>query len=155
MSGTSSNPRHTGESLEHRNARQNSFPKDVDRHVGARIRQRRIDLGIRQQQLAELIGVTNQQAHKYERGINRITAGRLFVIAQALGVDIARFFDGLDDQGRRPDALPETRVSVELARNVASLPKQNIQSAVSALVRALATTGEHDATTLHKVNEAG
>ena len=60
--------------------------QDIDRHVGARIRESRIMLGLTQQQLADLIGVTYQQAHKYERGINRVSAGRLFQIARALGV---------------------------------------------------------------------
>ena len=46
-------------------------PQDVDRYVGARIRERRILLGLTQQQMADLIGVTYQQAHKYEKGINR------------------------------------------------------------------------------------
>ena len=46
--------------------------QDIDRHVGARVRERRIMLGLTQQQLADLIGVTYQQAHKYERGINRV-----------------------------------------------------------------------------------
>src|SRR5437016_3066323 len=50
----------------------------IDDHVGGRIRERRIMLGLTQQQLAEMIGVTYQQAHKYERGINRVSAGRLF-----------------------------------------------------------------------------
>src|SRR5437879_13153001 len=48
----------------------------IDDHVGARIRERRIMLGLTQQQLAEMIGVTYQQAHKYERGINHVSAGR-------------------------------------------------------------------------------
>jgi transcriptional regulator with XRE-family HTH domain len=52
----------------------------IDDHVGGRIRERRIMLGLTQQQLAEMIGVTYQQAHKYERGINRLSAGRLFDI---------------------------------------------------------------------------
>ena len=56
----------------------------IDDHVGSRIRERRIMLGLTQQQLAEMIGVTYQQAHKYERGINRVSAGRLFEIARAL-----------------------------------------------------------------------
>ena len=59
--------------------------QDADRHVGARMRQRRTMLGLTQQQMAELIGVTYQQAHKYEKGINRVAAGRLYSIAQALG----------------------------------------------------------------------
>ena len=50
----------------------------IDGRVGGRIRERRIMLGLTQQQLAEMIGVTYQQAHKYERGINRVSAGRLF-----------------------------------------------------------------------------
>src|SRR6476620_8088928 len=66
--------------------------QDVDRHVGARVRERRIMLGLTQQQLADLIGVTYQQAHKYERGINRVSAGRLFEVAQVLGVPVSYFF---------------------------------------------------------------
>src|SRR5882762_8511128 len=54
----------------------------IDDHVGKRIRERRVMLGLTQQQLAELIGVTYQQAHKYERGINRVSAGRLFELAR-------------------------------------------------------------------------
>jgi DNA-binding XRE family transcriptional regulator len=59
-------------------------PQDVDRYVGARIRERRIMLGLTQQQMAELIGVAYQDAHKYEKGINRVAAGRLYSIARAL-----------------------------------------------------------------------
>jgi transcriptional regulator with XRE-family HTH domain len=60
-----------------------SRAQDVDRYVGARMRARRIMLGLTQQQMAELIGVTHQQAHKYEKGINRVSTGRLYGIAQA------------------------------------------------------------------------
>src|ERR687894_210810 len=73
-----------------------SRAQDVDRHVGARMRERRIMLGLTQQQMAELIGVTYQQAHKYEKGINRIASGRLYNIAQALGVEVGFFFDGME-----------------------------------------------------------
>jgi transcriptional regulator with XRE-family HTH domain len=62
------------------------------------MRERRIMLGLTQQQMAELIGVTYQQAHKYEKGINRVAAGRLYSIAQALGVDVGYFFEGLQTQ---------------------------------------------------------
>jgi transcriptional regulator with XRE-family HTH domain len=60
------------------------------------MRERRIMLGLTQQQMAELIGVTYQQAHKYEKGVNRVAAGRLYNIAQALGVDVGYFFEGLE-----------------------------------------------------------
>ena len=63
-------------------------PLDVDRHVAARVRGRRILLGMSQQQMAERIGVANQQAHKYEMCINRLSAGRLYRIAGALGVEV-------------------------------------------------------------------
>ena len=76
--------------------RSSSRTQDIDRYVGARIRERRIMLGLTQQQLADLIGVTYQQAHKYERGINRVSAGRLFEVAQVLSVRVNYFFDGLD-----------------------------------------------------------
>ena len=49
---------------------------NTDRHVGARMRERRVMLGLSQQQMADMIGVTYKQVHKYERGINRISAGR-------------------------------------------------------------------------------
>jgi transcriptional regulator with XRE-family HTH domain len=51
--------------------------------------------GLTQQKMADLIGVTYQQAHKYENGVNRIAAGRLYIIAQVLGVDVSYFFEGL------------------------------------------------------------
>jgi transcriptional regulator with XRE-family HTH domain len=69
----------------------------VDGYVGTRLRERRIMSGLTQQQMAELIGVTYQQAHKYERGINSIPAGCLYHIAQAFGVDVNYFFEGLND----------------------------------------------------------
>jgi transcriptional regulator with XRE-family HTH domain len=56
----------------------------IDDHVGGQIRVRRIMLGLTQQQLAETIGVSFQQAHKCERGIDRVSAGRLFEIARLL-----------------------------------------------------------------------
>ncbi|MBT4739787.1 MAG: helix-turn-helix transcriptional regulator, partial [Rhodospirillaceae bacterium] len=70
---------------------------DIDKHVGARIRERRIMMGLSQQQMADMIGVTYQQAHKYERGINRISAGRLYEITRVLSVPVSYFFDGLEN----------------------------------------------------------
>jgi len=64
----------------------------VDQQVAARIRARRIDQGITLQALARQIGVAFQQAHKYERGLSRISAGRLYHVACALSVPIGFFF---------------------------------------------------------------
>jgi transcriptional regulator with XRE-family HTH domain len=112
--------------------------QDIDRHVGARIRERRIILGLTQQQLADLIGVTYQQAHKYERGINRVSAGRLFVVARVLSVPVAYLFEGLDAEDHRP-VSPRERMCLELARNFAQIPNEKHQEALSKLARALAT----------------
>ena len=111
--------------------------QDIDRHVGARVRERRIMLGLTQQQLADLIGVTYQQAHKYERGINRVSAGRLYEIAQVLSVPIGYFFDGLDGEGTRA-VSPRERMCLELARNFAQIPNERHQEALSQLARVLA-----------------
>jgi transcriptional regulator with XRE-family HTH domain len=110
---------------------------DVDRYVGARIRERRIMLGLTQQQLADLIGVTYQQAHKYERGINRVSAGRLFEVAQVLSVPINYFFDGLEQENERAIS-PRERMCLELARNFAQIPNERHQEALSQLARVLA-----------------
>jgi transcriptional regulator with XRE-family HTH domain len=69
----------------------------IDNHIAARIRERRIMLGLTQQQFAEKIGVTYQQAHKYEHGINRISAGRLYEVACALDAPITYFYEGVSD----------------------------------------------------------
>ena len=111
--------------------------QDIDRHVGARVRERRIMLGLTQQQLADLIGVTYQQAHKYERGINRVSAGRLYEIAQVLSVPVGYFFDGLDGQASRA-VSPRERMCLELARNFAQITNERHQEALSQLARVLA-----------------
>ncbi len=111
---------------------------DTDRHVGARIRERRVMLGLSQQQMADLIGVTYQQAHKYERGINRISAGRLYEIAQVLGVPVSYFFEGLEGS-KNPEMSARQRMCLELARNFSSIPNEKHQEALSQLARALAS----------------
>jgi transcriptional regulator with XRE-family HTH domain len=117
--------------------RTTNLTQDIDRHVGARVRERRIMLGLTQQQLADLIGVTYQQAHKYERGINRVSAGRLFEIAQMLRVPVSYFFDGLDIEAGRVGS-PRERMCLELARNFSQIANEKHQEALSQLARALA-----------------
>jgi transcriptional regulator with XRE-family HTH domain len=109
----------------------------IDDHVGARIRERRVMLGLTQQQLAEMIGVTYQQAHKYERGINRVSAGRLYEIARVLSAPITYFYDGLGEEAPRP-AAPHQRMLLEIARNFSEIQNEKHQEAVSQLARALA-----------------
>ena len=108
--------------------------QEADRHIGARVRKRRIALGLTQQQLAELIGTTYQQAHKYEKGVNRVSAGRLHALARALGVEVGYFFEGLGEPAR-PTA--EQRMLLNLARSFAALPRRQ-QEALAEMARALA-----------------
>jgi transcriptional regulator with XRE-family HTH domain len=110
---------------------------DADRHVVMRMRERRIMLGLTQQQMAELIGVTYQQAHKYEKGTNRISAGRLFRIAQALDVEVGFFFDGMGTE-RVAEPNDRQRAMLDLARSFAHLPTRRHQQAICDLARALA-----------------
>jgi transcriptional regulator with XRE-family HTH domain len=113
----------------------------ADRHVGARIRERRVMMGLSQQQLAKMIGVTYQQAHKYERGLNRISAGRLFEIAQVLGVPVSWFFDGLTE-GEAQEMSSRQRMCLELARNFALIDNEKHQEALSQMARALAAQSQ-------------
>lgn len=77
-------------------------PAEVDLHVGRRIRQRRAALGITQQTLAAALGLTFQQVQKYERGSNRVSASKLYLIAETLNAPISYFFEGLADPVDRP-----------------------------------------------------
>jgi len=73
-------------------------PDSVDVHVGQRLRVRRSLLGLSQEKLAEAIGLTFQQIQKYERGINRISAGRLFQFSKILDVPVAYFYDQINGE---------------------------------------------------------
>ncbi len=115
--------------------------QDIDRYVGARMRERRIMLGLTQQQMAELIGVTYQQAHKYEKGVNRIAGGRLYTIAQALGVEVGYFYEGMQAQPDRFEPTAQQRLILELSRNFAAISDRRQQEAICNLARALADPG--------------
>ncbi len=72
-------------------------PSPIDVHVGGRVRLRRTLLGMSQERLGEALGLTFQQVQKYERGVNRIGASRLFDLARVLDVPIGFFFDDMPD----------------------------------------------------------
>lgn len=112
--------------------------QEIDGHIGARLRQRRVMTGLTQQRMADLIGVTYQQAHKYESGANRIAAGRLYLIAQVLGVDVGYFFEGLDTDAHGGPA-PQQRAFLDLARNFSNIRTRRHQEAICLLARVLAS----------------
>ena len=71
----------------------------IDAQVGSRVRIRRMLIGMSQERLGELLGLTFQQVQKYEKGVNRIGAGRLFEVSRILGVPIDFFYEGVASQG--------------------------------------------------------
>jgi transcriptional regulator with XRE-family HTH domain len=82
-------------------------PNFVDAHVGVRMRVRRQIIGMSQEKLGEMLGITFQQVQKYEKGSNRVSASRLYLMAKVLGVPVQYFFDGLpesDKEGFSEDA---------------------------------------------------
>ncbi|MEW9921495.1 helix-turn-helix domain-containing protein [Marimonas sp. MJW-29] len=107
------------------------MPHRVDVHVGQRIRQRRWLTGMTQQRLAELVGIKFQQIQKYETGANRVSASRLWDIAEALGVNVAFFFEGLEAANvEKKDAAKNVPVDVmgdkeamDLIRSYYSIPE--------------------------------
>ncbi len=74
-----------------------SRPSPIDMHVGARIRLRRTLLGMSQERLGDALGLTFQQVQKYERGVNRVGASRLFDLSRILDVPISFFFDNMPE----------------------------------------------------------
>ena len=85
-------------------------PSPVDVHVGARIRLRRTLLGMSQERLGAALGLTFQQVQKYERGVNRVGASRLFDLSRILDVPISFFYDNMP--GGQPGAAPSSPSAV-------------------------------------------
>lgn len=128
-----------------------SHPIDV--HVGLRVRQRRALLGMTQTDLAKAVGLTFQQVQKYESGLNRVSASRLFEFASVLDVPISHFFDEMateTSQGKRKAGRPKVkevdevpalstkRETLELVRAYYKIKRPNLRKNVSDLIRALA-----------------
>jgi transcriptional regulator with XRE-family HTH domain len=102
----------------------------VDVHVGKRVRHRRWLVGMTQQQLAEKVGIKFQQIQKYETGANRISASRLWDIADALEVPVSFFFEGLDEADKAVDSktsvpadLMGDKEALDLIRSYYAIPE--------------------------------
>jgi transcriptional regulator with XRE-family HTH domain len=124
-------------------------PNPVDRHVGLRIRMRRKELGISQERLADAVGLTFQQIQKYERAANRVSASKLWELAQALGANIAYFYEGLAemdaDGGAQRESMQDfllTPDGLELAACFPRIASLRLRRKVLELVRALTEAPE-------------
>lgn len=129
-------------------------PSPIDVHVGGRVRLRRTLLGMSQEKLGEALGLTFQQVQKYERGVNRIGASRLFDIARVLDVPIGFFFDDMPDalgggnrtrlggfaegqEGFEDDTL-NRRETLELVRAYYRITEPAVRKRVFDLIKSLA-----------------
>jgi len=128
-------------------------PNNVDIHVGNRVRQRRTLLGLSQEKLAAALDLTFQQVQKYERGANRIGAGRLYELARALDVPVTYFFEDLDDSSPNVQATTEganggayqgdpmsQRETLLLVRAYYAIPEAGVRRRMLDLMRSM---GEH------------
>jgi transcriptional regulator with XRE-family HTH domain len=128
-------------------------PNPVDAHVGSRVRLRRMLLGMSQERLGESMGLTFQQVQKYEKGVNRIGASRLFQISKILDVPVQFFFE---EAPRSGDASPargmaepdsetfileflNSREGLELNRAFVKISDARVRKSVVDLVRALSS----------------
>lgn len=125
-------------------------PHPVDVHVGHRLRQRRVAIGLTQDKLAKSVGITFQQVQKYERGTNRIVASRLYELAEVLQVSVEYFFQGFgaekisphptaprdDTAVNLPDVMGE-RETLTLVRAYHDIKSNLVRRRLAELIRSL------------------
>ena len=136
----------TNDNERKRYGRGTGVPDPVDIHVGARVRMRRLLIGMNQESLAKALDLTFQQVQKYEGGTNRISASRLEEIAEVLGVPIGYFFVGLpssegeevDPAEREMRELLHRPDAIELIRSYYAIPDSLIRARFLDMVRAIA-----------------
>lgn len=140
-----------------RRGRASDGPNPIDVHVGKRLRERRTMLGMSQQEMGRLIGITFQQLQKNERGANRLSASRLFECARALDVHVGWFFDDMPGEvskygadhlqgtakGRAPvqelDPMAK-RETIEMVRAYYDIVDPSVRKSLVGTMRALART---------------
>lgn len=119
-------------------ARQNDYIEQIDKFIGSKIYNLRLGKGYSRQQLAEVIGVTHQQLQKYEKGTNRISAGRLVLIAKAMDKTPEFFYEGFDQTASAPEEnTMHQRMCIEVSRNFMKLRNSEHQNAINSLLRSL------------------
>lgn len=133
---------------------ESKLPNDVDRIVGQRVRWRRRELKLTQEKLGELLDLTFQQVQKYEKGINRISAGRLFEVADVLSVPVSYFFEGAEEHldRNRSGLGEESDVSapilsgetMELVTAFQKIEDPSLRASILSTVRAAAKASKND-----------
>ncbi len=131
-------------------------PTDIDVHVGHRLRVRRSLLGLSQEKLAESIGVTFQQIQKYERGTNRVSAGRLYELSKTLSVPVTYFFEQIgkpligsegtaflgmadnDQEGFESEDIMSSKETLELVRTYYSIDNPEMRKDILKFIKSMA-----------------
>ena len=125
----------------------------IDKEVGSRVRMRRMSIGMSQEKLGDMLGLTFQQVQKYEKGMNRISVARLIEIAKVLGVDIHFFLNGVTSTTATPGFAEEnppvyvadmmsTPEGLQLVRNFTGIKNPKVRKSIVQLVASLANQDE-------------
>ena len=122
-------------------------PNAADRHIGQRIRMHRVLLGMTQERLSEILGISFQQLQKYESGANRIGAGRLPALANALQVPVSSFFEGYTSDPPNDDQLDvqklvATRDGIALARAFVRIADPALRQSLVSVAEAIAAIAQ-------------
>lgn len=125
-------------------ARKDEYVDKVGRAIGGKIRDQRMSLGLSRGQFASLIKVTHQQLHKYENGVNRISAGRLALIARALNKPITFFYENLDNE--QTETPISQRLCLQLTRHLGKINLPQLR-AITKLAQAMAAGADGSAST--------
>jgi transcriptional regulator with XRE-family HTH domain len=120
--------------------RRNELAEEIDRFIGTRIQELRLISGLSRNQVAAKIGITHQQLQKYEKGTNRLTAGRLYMIAKVFHKTVSYFYDQIPGENVVPTI--HQRMCLEVSRNFMRIKSSANQRAINALIRTLADNQE-------------
>lgn len=135
---------------------ESKLPSDIDRIVGQRVRWRRRELKLTQEKLGDLLDLTFQQVQKYEKGVNRISAGRLYEMASVLEVPVTYFYDGAEDHihharsavqeadGSSPAAPVISTETMELIAAFQRIEDSALRKSILSTVRAAAQALKED-----------
>jgi transcriptional regulator with XRE-family HTH domain len=117
---------------------ENDYIQEIDKFIGNKIYSLRLAKGFSRQQLSQVIGVTQQQLSKYEKGTNRISVGRLMLIAISLSENISYFYKDIQTKQTDVTITQHQRMAIEISRNFMKIKNSRHQEAVHILLKSLA-----------------
>ncbi len=119
------------------------MPHPVDLHVGKRVKEIRTMRGLTQSNVADMLGISFQQLQKYETGANRVSASRMFELAQLLKVPPAYFFEGLEGQDYK--TMPPMDIeTARIANLLSSIKNEKLKKRLFTLISEISSSGADD-----------